>query len=175
MLAGKVTDLSLAAQAFDIALAGGGIGLMLGSSSTDALNRSPSANYSEVSGITQTSRNFGASMGLAILGTILVTRNHANIAHALTKAGVPYNAARHVAAQFGLSVSSSVSGNGQPHRVIHAVQVAFAQSTQTIFYVMAGVLCLTFLIGLRWLPRAADQRRQDPRADTVETGEFLAR
>ncbi len=173
LLAGKLTDLSLGAQSLDIALAGGGIGLMLGPSSTDAINRSPSANYSEVSGITQTSRNFGASIGLAILGTILITRNHTNITAALTKAGVPHNAAYRAAHEFGLSVSSQASGAAQPHRVVHAVQLAFAQSTQTVFYIMAGVLCATLVIALRWLPRTAP--RHDRHGDTVPAGESLAR
>jgi hypothetical protein len=31
--------------------------------------------------------------------------------------------------------------------------MAFAHSTQTIFYVMAGVMAVSFLIALRWLPR----------------------
>ena len=34
----------------------------------DAVNRAPSSSYSEVTGITQTARNFGASLGLAVLG-----------------------------------------------------------------------------------------------------------
>ena len=37
-----------------------GSGLMLGTASTDAVNRAPSSGYSEVTGITQTARNFGA-------------------------------------------------------------------------------------------------------------------
>ncbi len=162
LLAGKLTDFSLGAQSLDIALAGGGIGLMLGPASTDAINRAPSANYSEVSGITQTSRNFGASIGLAILGTILITRNHTNITAALTRAGVPYNAAHRVASQIGLSVGSHVSAAGQSRAVVHAVQLGFAHSTQTVFYIMAGVLCSTFVIGLRWLPRTASRHAGEP-------------
>src|SRR6185437_12065043 len=73
---GKLTDLSLSAQRLDIAIAGGGLGLMLGPASTDAVNRAPSTSYSEVTGITQTARNFGASLGLAVLGTILVSKTH---------------------------------------------------------------------------------------------------
>jgi Kef-type K+ transport system membrane component KefB len=68
LLAGRVTNLSLGAQAIDVVLAGGGLGLMLGTASTDAVNRAPSDSYSEVTEITQTSRNFGASLGLAVLG-----------------------------------------------------------------------------------------------------------
>jgi hypothetical protein len=48
LLAGKLTDLSLGGQAIDVVLAGGGLGLMLGTASTDAVNRAPSDSYSEV-------------------------------------------------------------------------------------------------------------------------------
>ena len=41
LLAGKLTDLSLGAQRLYIAIAGGGLGLMLGPASTDAVNRAP--------------------------------------------------------------------------------------------------------------------------------------
>ena len=55
LLAGKLTDLSLNAQIPYLLLAGGGVGLILGPASTDALNRAPSSSYSEVTGITQMS------------------------------------------------------------------------------------------------------------------------
>jgi hypothetical protein len=89
LLAGKLTDLSLHAQWPYVMLAGGGIGLMLGTASTDAVNRASRSSYSEVTGITQTARNFGASLGLAVLGAILITENHTNVTNALTNAGAP--------------------------------------------------------------------------------------
>jgi MFS family permease len=153
LLAGKVTDLSLAAQRLDIALAGGGLGLMLGPASTDAVNRAPSKSYSEVTGITQTARNFGASLGLAVLGAILISRNDTNVTAALTKHGVPSSIAHRVAASFGSSGTPSGSGSGQSPALIHDVQLAFAHSTQTVFYIMAGVMVATFVVAVRWLPR----------------------
>jgi phage tail protein X len=45
---------------------------MLGPASTDAINRASKLSYGEATGITQTVRNYAASLGLAILGTILV-------------------------------------------------------------------------------------------------------
>ena len=36
---------------------------------------------------------------------------------------------------------------------MHDVQIAFAQSTQTVFYIMAGVMVATFIVAVRWLPR----------------------
>ena len=153
LLAGKVTDLSLSAQSLDIALAGAGLGLMLGPASTDAINRAPSTSYSEVTGITQTARNFGASLGLAVLGAILISRNSANVTAALTKHGVPGSIAHRIAASFGASAPGSNGGAGRPAALVHDVQLAFAHSTQTVFYIMSGVMAVTFIVAVRWLPR----------------------
>jgi hypothetical protein len=145
LLAGKLTDLSLSAQRLDIAIAGAGLGLMLGPASTDAVNRAPSTSYSEVTGITQTARNFGASLGLAVLGAVLITRNDTNVTAALTKHGVPGAIAHRVAASFGGSGPGAGAGTGRPVALVHDVQIAFAH--------MAGVLAATFVVALRWLPR----------------------
>ena len=126
---------------------------MLGPASTDAVNRAPSTSYSEVTGITQTARNFGASLGLAVLGAILITRNDSGVTAALTKNGVPGNVAHRVAASFGASAPSSNGGTGRSAALVHDVQLAFAHSTQTVFYIMAGVMAATFIVAVRWLPR----------------------
>jgi len=153
LLAGKLTDLSLSAQSLYVALAGGGLGLMLGVASTDAVNRAPSGSYSEVTGITQTARNFGASLGLAVLGAILISADGTNIGGALRNAGVPPAAAQKVVSAFQSSGAGAHSTGGSSNGLGHVVQVAFAHSTQTIFYIMAGVMAATFLVALRWLPR----------------------
>jgi fucose permease len=153
LLAGKLTDLSLSHQWLLIAVAGGGLGLMLTPASTDAVNRAPRTSYSEVTGITQTARNFGASLGLAVLGALLISRNNTNITGALTRAGVPRTVAHRVATSFGASVGSGGSSSGQPRALVHDVQLAFAHSTQTVFYVMAAVMAATFIVTVRWVPR----------------------
>jgi EmrB/QacA subfamily drug resistance transporter len=153
LLAGKVTDLSLSAQTLDIIIAGAGLGMMLGVASTDAVNRAPSSSYSEVTGITQTSRNFGASLGLAVLGAILISRNTTNITNALTSAGMPTNVAHRVATSISTATAGSNARSGQPHALVHDVQLAFAHSTQTIFYIMAGVMVTTLIVAIRGLPR----------------------
>ena len=61
----SLPDLSVDSQWFYILIAGAGIGLVLGPVSTDAANRAPRTRYGEIMGITQTARNFGASVGLA--------------------------------------------------------------------------------------------------------------
>ena len=152
LLGHKLTDLSLSAQRPYILLAGAGIGLMLGTASTDAVNRAPATSYSEVTGITQTARNFGATLGLAIIGAILISRNETNVTRALAHAGVPGTSPTgwraHSAAR-----RAGAAGAGRPHAIVHDVQLAFAQSTQTVFYIMAAMMAVTFIVTVRWLPR----------------------
>src|SRR5580693_5521209 len=65
--AGKVIGLDFGTQEWYIIIAGAGMGMMLGPASTDAVNRASRLSYGEASGITQTVRNYAASLGLAIL------------------------------------------------------------------------------------------------------------
>jgi EmrB/QacA subfamily drug resistance transporter len=165
LLARKLTDLSISRQWIYIVIAGAGPGLMLTPASTDAVNRAARTRYSEVTGITQTARNIGASIGLAVLGTILVSRDKVNIAGALTKNGVPSPAAHRIAASFGFSQAQS--GSGRPAPLLRSVDLAFAHSTQTVFYVMAAVMAATFLISVRFYPRAQAQPAESAEADAV--------
>ncbi len=153
LLAGKLTDLSLGAQVAYVILAGAGIGLMLGTASTDAVNRAPSTSYSEVTGITQTVRNFGASLGLAVLGATLISQNLTNVASALIKDGVPAVVAGRVASSFGSTAPNAGSAGGQAPGLVHDVQLAFAHSTQTVFYVMAAIMAAAFLVAILSIPR----------------------
>ena len=153
LLAGKMTVLDLDKQWMYIVLAGAGVGFLLGPASTDAVNRAPRSSYSQVTGITQTSRNFGASLGLAVLGALLISENRTNVADGLVGAGVPRAAAQQAAQELGSGGSRSGDAASQATSAqLDAVHMAFAQSTQTIFYVMAGVMAVTFLIALIWLP-----------------------
>lgn len=162
LLAGRLTHLSLSSQLVYLMIAGGGIGLMLGTASTDAVNRAPSTSYSEVTGITQTARNFGASLGLAVLGAVLISQNDTNVSRALTKHGVPTAVAHRIAASFGSGTPSAGARSGQPSALVHDVQLAFAHSTQTVFYVMAGVMAATFLVAARRLPRGRVEPPGEP-------------
>src|SRR5215475_4475108 len=100
----KLLALSEGSQWPFIVLSGAGIGLLLGPASTDAVNRAINASYGEVTGITQTLRNYGSSLGLAILGTILINVNINKVTNSLVGFGVPSgqaNAAAHAISQAG--------------------------------------------------------------------------
>jgi hypothetical protein len=95
--AGKLTDLHLGAQWPFILMSGAGIGLLLGPASTDAVNRAINASYGEVTGITQTVRNYGSALGIAVLGTVLTTVLTNRLATSLQNLGLPHATARSVA------------------------------------------------------------------------------
>ena len=69
------------------------MGMMLGPANTDAVNRAGNLSYGEATGITQTIRNFGASLGLAALGTILLFNFRSHLTTSLQAMGDP-NAGR---------------------------------------------------------------------------------
>ena len=91
---------SLGAQWYWIILAGAGIGLALTPVSTDAVNRAPRGSYGEVTGVTQTVRYFASSLGLAVLGSVLISETRSDIVASLTRQGVPKAEATHIAAGF---------------------------------------------------------------------------
>ena len=97
--ASKATDLHVGAQVIYIVMAGAGMGLMLGQANTDAINRASRYSYGEATGITQTVRNYGASLGFAILGTVLIIRFRSAITSSLTAQGLPQGAASAEAAK----------------------------------------------------------------------------
>ncbi|MEZ5076857.1 MAG: MFS transporter [Solirubrobacterales bacterium] len=74
----SLTDLSVGEQWYFIVVAGAGCGLVLAPANTDALNRVPASRYGEATGITQTVRNFGSSLGLAVLGSVLILKTGAD-------------------------------------------------------------------------------------------------
>jgi len=145
--ANHVTTLTIGGQIWFIVLAGAGMGLMLGQSNTDALNRAPSTAYGEATGITQTVRNYAASLGLAILGTILVTVLRSHVTSSLIAQGAPSHLAHQQAAKI-----AQLSGGGSGRAIPSFLQHDFAAATQEVLYVMAAIMgaaCVVALLGLR--------------------------
>lgn len=150
LLAGKVTDLSLNSQVWYVILAGAGMGLMLTPASTDAVNRASRLSYGEATGITQTVRNYAASLGLAILGTVSVSEFHSRIRSSLIARGVPRHQAEAEASR--ISQSHSASQGGSAGSIPHYIQLDFAYATRTVFYIMAAIMAVAALVahfGLR--------------------------
>jgi EmrB/QacA subfamily drug resistance transporter len=144
----RLTDLSFSAQQWYIILAGAGMGMMLGTANTDAINRASTLSYGEASGITQTIRNYGAGLGLAILGTILISQLRSRVTTSLISRGVPSARAHAVASRLSQSHTTSSTGGALPHYL----RIDFAYATRSVLYVMAAIMvaaAVVAFVGLR--------------------------
>jgi EmrB/QacA subfamily drug resistance transporter len=152
----SMTHLSVSEQWYYIVLAGLGVGLVLSPANTDALNRVPRSRYGEATGITQTVRNFGSSLGLAILGSLLITWNKSNLESILSDKGVQKDKADAVAecVSQGEAACQAVGHALGPKagEVFSAVPMAFAEATRDVFYGMAVALAVAFFVALKFMP-----------------------
>jgi EmrB/QacA subfamily drug resistance transporter len=160
----RLTDLDVNAQWIYIVVAGAGTGLMLGPANTDAVNRAGRESFGEGTGVTQTVRNFGSSIGMAVLGTLLITLNTGYIESSLEDLGESTSQADAVAQALsqssgGDSSSFSSGSSATDAKIYAAVQDDFAEANQVIFYGMASAMGLAFvtaLFGLRKGKQEAD-------------------
>jgi EmrB/QacA subfamily drug resistance transporter len=163
-----LTDLSVSSQWPYIVLAGAGVGLVLSPTNTDALNRVPSSRYGEATGITQTVRNFGSSIGLALLGTLLILENKSRLETTLGAKGIPKSAADSVANAISGGGGEAPTGAHPSHSVAiveKAIPGSFALATRSVFYAMAGVMALAFLVALAAMPKGkVEEVIEDPEA-----------
>ena len=140
-----------------VAIAGAGLGLVLGPVSTDALNRAPGASYGEVTGVTQTVRNLGASLGLAVMGSMFISQNVDRIESTLTGHGVPAAEAdriAHAVTSPGAGEPGASSGGGSAAQaIVEAVRLDIAHSTQTVVWIMAGIMAAAFVVAQLGLPK----------------------
>ncbi|MGC1851557.1 MAG: MFS transporter [Solirubrobacterales bacterium] len=153
----EMPELSVGSQWPYMVLAGVGVGLVLSPANTDALNRVPRSRYGEATGITQTVRNFGSSIGLAVLGTVLILENKANLESTLGEEGIPKSEADQIAESLteaggGNEAAFAEGAGAQAKEIFSAVQYDFALSSRTVFYCMAGVMAVAFLVSLIWMP-----------------------
>src|SRR5262249_16715954 len=151
----SLTELSVSDQWYWIALAGVGVGLVLSPANTDALNRVPRSRYGEATGITQTVRNFGSSLGLAVLASALILESRSQLEATAAEHHVP----PHVGSEIADAISSgSQSGESISHlggpvsHVVASIPHDFAVAMQTVFYSFAGVMAVAFFIALRFMP-----------------------
>jgi EmrB/QacA subfamily drug resistance transporter len=158
--AGKVTQLSFHKQEWFVVLAGAGMGFMLGPASTDAVSRASRLSYGEATGITQTVRNYAASLGLAILGTISVSEMRSRVTTSLE--AKPYQLPAGQAAQKASQIAQS-QGGGSVKTIPHFIRLDFAYATRSVLYGMAIVMAVAAVVafsglraGLQEDPEGAD-------------------
>ena len=159
----KATDLSLGSQVWFIILAGAGMGLMQGQANTDAVNHASRFSYGEATGITQTVRNYGASLGFAVLGTVLVSALRSKLTSSLVAKGLAHGQAVAEASK----IAQHQGGTASAAVIPHFVRLDFAYASQRVFYVMAGIMAVAAVVaklGLR------PGRQQESGTDLIGEG-----
>ena len=135
-----------------IVLAGAGLGFVLTPVTTDAVNRSPRGSFGEVTGVTQTVRYFAASLGLAVLGSVLIDQTRSNAKASLAHLHVPHAIASRILAS--INTGADTAPHHQRATVVYtAIQGDFAQATRIVYLAMAGIMAASFLIALRAMER----------------------
>lgn len=165
----SLPDLSVGSQWPFIVLAGFGVGLVLSPANTDAMNRVPASAYGEATGITQTVRNFGSSLGLAVLGTILISQNNKNLESTLGAEGFPKSQVDQIAdgvtqSAGGDTAAYAQAAGAKANEIFAAVQYDFALASRTVFYCMAGAMAIAFFVALFRMPAG---KAEQPTDDTV--------
>jgi MFS family permease len=163
--ASRVTQLNFSTQIWPVILAGAGMGLMLTPASTDAINRASRLSYGEATGITQTVRNYSASLGLAILGTVLVTQLRSRLVSSFIGQGLSPAHARAQAAH----ISQSRSGAGNTRTIPHFIRLDFAYASRTVFYIMAGIMAAAAVVALIGLEPGVQEERTDAPVDQTRS------
>ncbi|MEO5950346.1 MAG: MFS transporter [Candidatus Saccharimonadales bacterium] len=145
-------------QFFPTVLAGAGIGFMFSAASTDIANRSSEKAFGESTAISQTAKNFGGALGLALLATLLATQLNTNLVNSFTALGASASDAQSVAkdinsqAQGDKQNSSSESSlpKDVQDKFNNAVRDGYAESTKTVFYSMSGAMFIILILGLMY-------------------------
>ena len=150
--ASVTTDLSMNAQTYAIILTGFGMGQIIGPANTDAVNRAGRLSYGEATGITQTIRNYGAALGMAVLGTILINDMRTKVTHYLINTDhlSPAAAAAQAKAQ-------SQQGVGASGTAPHWVAVDFAKSFSMLLTIMAFLMVAAAVLAIFGLPKGRQE------------------
>ncbi|GAB3590248.1 MFS transporter [Angustibacter peucedani] len=165
--AAHVTTLAVGPQVAFIVLVGAGLGLVIGQANTDALVHSDPAAYGQATGMTQTVRNFGSGVGLAITAAILLDRLRSGLASSLEEQGVPSGAAHRLADSI-----AQLDGHRAAGAVPGFVRADFAAATSSVLGVLAWVMVATAVVAAVGLPRRR-HRQGSPVETAVEAAPRL--
>jgi hypothetical protein len=106
-------------------------------------------------------RNYGASLGLAVLGTILVSQMRSRVTSSLISQGLPAERAHAEASHLAQSHDVGTSAGTIPH----FVRLDFAYATRSVLYAMAAIMAAAAIVAFLGL-RAGVQR--DPQASEAD-------
>ena len=111
--------------------------------------RARPTSYGEATGIIQTVRNFGSSLGLAVLGSILVGQLRSRLTDSLVAQGLSTSRAQNDAA----NIAQLDGGPGTASSIPTFVRIDFAHATSTVLMTMSYVMVAAAVLAWFGLPR----------------------
>ena len=146
------------------ALFGLGLGLAMPQTMNAALSALSAERSGSGSALISALRQVGATLGVAVLGTVLasVYRSH------LTVTGLPAAAA--AAARSSVVAGVHVAHAAGSAALLEAARSAFVQGLDAMLWVCAGIALVSAILAVIFLPRQADGMPAVP-AQPVATGE----
>jgi EmrB/QacA subfamily drug resistance transporter len=159
-----MSELSYAWIAPGYVLMGIGLALVMSPSNTDAMNAAPTLLRGQASGVIQTMRQVGATVGLALMGTIVANVQASKITEVIAEDRIPPAGADALRSALTHESGGGTAPTGAiPPEVIHDVREAVTSAVSTSYWVAAGVLAVTAVMALATLrrQRAADAGDED--------------
>jgi len=155
----RLQDLSENQQWPWMVVTGFAIAVVMSSANTDAINQVPAENYGEATGITQTARNYGAALGLAILGTVLSTTVRTKTEGSLATLGIDKSQADTIAASLQGSGGGKSSGaisqlGSNAEQAFQMIRLDFAQASQAVFRCLALFMLISGVAAVIGLSRS---------------------
>jgi MFS family permease len=136
-------------------LMGIGLGIMMTPANADAMNAVLPELRSQASGVLQTVRMVGATIGVAVMGTVVSNGQNHRIAHVVeTRFGVPPRDVNVVERAINKAAASGASTHGIPHaflQILSPLLDAVTAAVASAFSVAAGVMAAAALIALALL------------------------
>ena len=105
---------------------------------------------------TSVATQIGASLGFAILGTILITEFRSRITSSLTAKGLPGPAASAEAAK-----NAQLQGGGNIASTPQFIRADFAAATREVLYGMCVIMAVAGFLALRGLRRGVQQEADE--------------
>lgn len=147
---------------WQLGCAGAGIGFMFSPAATDMVNRAAESAYGETTSISQSMKNLGGALGMAVFASVSVSKFADAVYRGLGGFGITRERASELAAKItsGHAQSGRAPGGGSVKRAaIDAVRKAYAEAAGSVFLAMAVACALLIVIALLY-PRSASPTRQ---------------
>jgi len=98
-------------------------------------------------------RYFTASLGLAILGSVLIHQTRRNATASLARLHIPNAVASKIVASIDTGTGTTAPHPRGASVLFAAIQSDFAQVTRVVYLAMAGIMATSFLVAVRRMER----------------------